>query len=120
MLEVISAECYGYVYKTEDADQEISFLNEKYALLTLGGSSDESMVMHPVLRDYLRSVFNATQRERRSYVLKRIAFWHWRRGEYLHSINAALQASDHRWASVVSDSIILDEPRDYSRPGKEC
>lgn len=108
MLEVISTECYGYVYKTEDADQEISFLNEKYALLTLGGSSDESMVMHPVLRDYLRSVFNATQRERRSYVLKRIAFWHWRRGEYLHSINAALQASDHRWASVVSDSIILD------------
>ncbi|WP_322002802.1 LuxR C-terminal-related transcriptional regulator [Marinobacter alexandrii] len=108
MLEEISAECYDYVYKTEEADREISFLNENYALLSPTGSSDECMVMHPVLREYLRSLFNATQRERRSYVLKRVAFWHWRRGEYLHSINAALEASDHRWARVVNDSIILD------------
>ena len=108
MLEEISAECYDYVYKTEEADQEISFLNEKCALLAPTASSGRSMAMHPVLREYLRSVFNATQRERRSYVLKRVAFWHWRRGEYLHSINAALEASDHRWARVVSDSIILD------------
>lgn len=108
MLEVISAECYGYVYKTEEADQEIAFLNEHYALLSPTGASGESMVIHPVLREYLRRVFNTSHRERRSYVLKRVAFWHWRRGEYLHSINAALEASDHRWARVVSDSIILD------------
>ena len=108
MLEVISAECYGYVYKTEEADREISFLNENYALLAPTGASGESMVMHPVLREYLRSLFNTTQRERRSYVLKRVAFWHWRKGEYLHSINAAMEASDHRWSRVVSDSIILD------------
>jgi len=108
MLEVISAECYGYVYKTEEADREITFLNEHYALLAPTGTSADRMDMHPVLREYLRSLFNTTQRERRSYVLKRVAFWHWRRGEYLHSINAALEASDHRWARVVSDSIILD------------
>jgi ATP/maltotriose-dependent transcriptional regulator MalT len=108
MLEEISAECYDYVYKTQQADQEISFLNEKFALLAPTASSGKRLTMHPVLREYLRSVFSATQRERRSYVLKRVAFWHWRRGEYLHSINVALEASDHRWARVVSDSIILD------------
>lgn len=108
MLEEISADCYGYVFKTEGADQEISFLNENYALLSPIGSSGDCMVLHPVLREYLRGLFNATQRERRSYVLKRVAFWHWRRGEYLHSINAAIEASDHRWARVVNDSIILD------------
>lgn len=108
MLEEISAECYDYVYKTEGADQEISFLNEKFALLAPKPSSSRSIVMHPVLREYLRSVFNATQLERRSYILKRVAFWHWRRGEHLHSINVAQEASDHRWARVVSDSIILD------------
>lgn len=108
MLEEISAECYDYVYKTQQADQEISFLNEKFALLAPTAASGKHLTMHPVLREYLRSVFSATQRERRSYVLKRVAFWHWRRGEYLHSINVALEASDHRWARVVSDSIILD------------
>ena len=108
MLEEISAECYDYVYKTECADQEISFLNEKFALFSPIPSSGGSMAMHPVLREYLRSVFNTTQRERRSYVLKRVAFWHWRRDEHLHSIHAAQEASDHRWARVVSDSIILD------------
>lgn len=108
MLEEISAECYDYVYKTQQADQEISFLDEKFALLAPTASSGKRLTMHPVLREYLRSVFSATQRERRSYVLKRVAFWHWRRGEYLHSINVALEASDHRWARVVSDSIILD------------
>ena len=108
MLEVISAECYGYVYKTEEADREISFLNEHYALLAPTVASGDRMDMHFVLREYLRSLFNTTQRERRSYVLKRVAFWHWRRGEYPHSIKAALEASDHRWARVVSDSIFLD------------
>ncbi len=80
MLEEISAECYDYVYKTQQADQEISFLNEKFALLAPTASSGKRLTMHPVLREYLRSVFSATQRERRSYVLKRVAFWHWRRG----------------------------------------
>ena len=108
MLEVISAECYGYVFKTEEADQEISFLDENYALLSPIGSSGDYKIVHPVLREYLRGLFNTTQRDRCSYVLKRVAFWHWRRGEYLHSINAALEASDHRWAHVMSDSIILD------------
>lgn len=108
MLEEISAECYNYVYKTEYADQEISFLSEKFALLAPSPSSGKSMVMHPVLREYMRSIFNANHRERRSYVLKRVAFWHWRRDEYFHSIHAAQEANDHRWARVVSENIILD------------
>ncbi len=108
MLEEISVACYDYVYKTEEAHKEIPFINENYALFTPTESSRECMVMHPVLREYLRGLFDSIQRERRSYVLKRVAFWHWRRGEYLHSINAAQEASDHSWARAVSDSIILD------------
>ncbi|MFX6303964.1 hypothetical protein ABTF83_19840, partial [Acinetobacter baumannii] len=53
-------------------------------------------------------VFSNEENNRRSYVLKRVAFWHWRRREFAHAISAALEAHDHRWAYSLSKDVVLD------------
>lgn len=108
MLKTITAECYDYVFKTKDAARDIVDLSQTHGLLILSGAPDLGMEMHQALRAYLRRRFDIEQSARRSYVLKRIAFWHWRRREFQHAIAAALEARDHRWAQGMSGEIMLD------------
>jgi len=109
MLESISAESYDYVFKTSNAAGVIARLESVHALLTPAKGDDScGQKIHPVLRAFLRDVFSNEEGDRRSYVLKRVAFWHWRRREFAHAISAALEAHDHRWAHSLSKDMVLD------------
>lgn len=107
MLESISSESYDYVFKTSSSAGLISRIESVHGLLTRCDDHRE-LKIQPVLRAFLRDLFNEKEGHRRSYILKRVAFWHWRRREFAQAISAALEAHDHRWAHSLSKDVILD------------
>lgn len=106
MLEAITPASYDYVFKTRDAARAMILLSGELGLLMPG---DESRYeLNPALRRYLRARFTAEKADRRSSILKRVALWHWRRGESRDAITAALRAHDHRWVQSLSEDFVLD------------
>lgn len=108
ILQTVNAECFNYVFKVENSRNEIELLLSEYSILQYTDSPGRFEFINPVLRCYFNNKFKAKYRDRLSYYLKRVAFFHWRREEYIHSINTALEASDYRWARVINDNIIFD------------
>lgn len=109
MLEVVTAESYDYVFKTSSAGRVIPRLQSAHGLLASAREANgRGLTIHPVLRDFLRGRFSEEEASRRSYVLKRVAFWHWRRREFAHAMAAALEAHDYRWAHGLSRDVVLD------------
>ena len=106
MLEVITPAAYDYVFKTRNAARAMIRLSCELSLLTPGAESRYEL--NPVLRRYLRARFTAEKGDRRSSILKRVALWHWRRGEFRDAITAALWAHDHRWVQNLSEDLVLD------------
>lgn len=106
MLEAITPAAYDYVFKTRDAARAMIRLTGEFGLLT--SSAESRYELNPSLRRYLRSRFTAEKGDRRSSILKRVAFWHWRRGELRDAITAALWAHDHRWVQNLSEDLVLD------------
>ena len=106
MLEAITPAAYDYVFKTRDAARAMILLSGELGILTPGAESRYEL--NPVLRRYLRARFTAEKADRRSSILKRVALWHWRRGESRDAITAALRAHDHRWVQSLSDDLVLD------------
>lgn len=106
MLETITPAAYDYVFKTHDATRTMMLLGDRLGLLMPDcGSRYE---LNPALRRYLRARFAAGKTDVRSSVLKRVAIWHWRRGESRDAISAALRAQDHRWVRSLSEDVVLD------------
>ena len=107
-LEEITAECCDYVFKTHDSSSklaELAFLN---SILTASTDRPNCFEINPTLRAYLRNRFIEENGSRRSYFLKRIAFWHWRRKEYRLAVDVALRAQNHDWAQRLTDQALLD------------
>ncbi|WP_291846326.1 LuxR C-terminal-related transcriptional regulator [Bradyrhizobium sp.] len=108
MIDPISAESYNYAYKSANAAALIEEIDLDHLLFRPAEGDPTLFSLHPVLRDYLQHRFLARSAERKSYVLKRAAFWHWRRREFQRAVNLALRAGDHRWALGLSEDIMLD------------
>jgi len=108
MIDPISAESYNYAYKSTNAAALIEEIDLDHLLFRPAESGPTLFSLHPVLRDYLQHRFLVRSAERKSYVLKRAAFWHWRRREFQKAVNLALRAGDHRWALGLSEDIMLD------------
>lgn len=108
LLDFVTSEKYNYVFKCVNAASFIKFFSTDYILLRNVEGEPAQFTLHPVLRDFLRGITWAEKPAKRSYRLKRAAFWHWRRGEYQYAIRIALQANDSRWAVGLSEEIILD------------
>ncbi|WP_234730260.1 helix-turn-helix transcriptional regulator [Acidocella facilis] len=106
MLEAITPLAYDYVFKTRDAARSMIRLTSEFGLLT--PSAESRYELNPVLRRYLRSRFTVENGGRCSYILKRVAFWHWSRGELRYAIAAALWARDLRWIRNLKEDLILD------------
>ncbi|MBC7285025.1 LuxR C-terminal-related transcriptional regulator [Hoeflea sp.] len=107
-LEEITAEAEDYVFKVSDSGRSLAELVSRHGLLTPGVDKPNCYEMNRALQAYLRNRFIETNGYRRSNVLKRIAFWHWRRKEYRLAIEAALRAQDHSWARRLTDEVLLD------------
>ncbi|MFX9173331.1 hypothetical protein ABTN64_19190, partial [Acinetobacter baumannii] len=94
MIDPISAESYNYAYKSTNADALIREIDLDHLLFRPAENDSTLFSLHPVLRDYLQHRFLVRSAERKSYVLKRAAFWHWRRREFQKAVNLALRAGD--------------------------
>ena len=110
ILQTVTPESYRYVFKANsDLEHWLKRLSAVHGVLVAGLANDgEKLVMLPVLRDFLREELRVLMPDRISYLLKRIAYWHWRQGEYRETITAALDAHDHRWAHRVSAGVLID------------
>lgn len=108
LLDVVTPDGYNYVFKCVNAASCIKYLRTNYMLLRHVEGEQAQFTLHPVLRDFLQGITWAENPAKRSYLLKRAAFWHWRRGEYQYAIRIALRANDCRWAVGMSEGIILD------------
>lgn len=108
ILDPISAESYNYAFKSTNAAALIAEIDLDHLLFRRAESGPALFSLHPVLREHLQDRFLARNTERKSYVLKRAAFWHWRRREFQKAVNLALRAGDHRWALGLSEDIMLD------------
>src|SRR3990167_919258 len=108
LLDVVTPDGYNYVFKCVNAASCIKYLSTNYMLLRQVEGEPAQFTLHPVLRDFLQGITWAENPAKRSYLLKRAAFWHWRRGEYQYAIRIALRANDCRWAVGMSEGIILD------------
>jgi ATP/maltotriose-dependent transcriptional regulator MalT len=107
-LEEITAEACDYVFKTHDSRSKLAELASLNSLLTASIDRPNCFEINPTLRAYLRNRFIEDHRSRRSYFLKRIAFWHWRRKEHRLVVDVALRAQDHNWAQRLTDQALLD------------
>lgn len=108
VIDPASSESYNYVFKTNDAASLIGEIAFEHNLLRRSESHADLFILHPALRGYFQDRFLARSPERVSYILKRAAFWHWRRREFQQAVNLALRAGDHRWAHGLSEDIMLD------------
>ncbi|KAB2535696.1 LuxR family transcriptional regulator [Salipiger aestuarii] len=107
-LEEITAEACDYVFKTHDSAGKLAELASLNSLLTTSSDRPNCFELNPTLRAYLRNRFIEEYGSRRSYFLKRIAFWHWRRSEHRLVVDVALRAQDHNWAQRLTDQALLD------------
>ncbi|SEQ94074.1 helix-turn-helix transcriptional regulator [Thalassovita taeanensis] len=107
-LEEITSEACDYVFKTHDSGSKLAELASLNSLLTASIDRPNCFEINPTLRAYLRNRFIEENGSRRSYFLKRIAFWHWRRKEHRLVVDVALRAQDHNWAQRLSDQALLD------------
>lgn len=107
-LEKITAEASDYVFKVEDSAHKLAELASRHGLLTSSVDEPNRYEMNRALQGYLRNRFVEKTGARRSYFLKRIAFWHWRRREYRVVVAVGLRAHDHSWAQRLTDQALLD------------
>jgi len=107
-LEKITAEASDYVFKIDDSAHKLAELASRHGLLTSSVDKPNLYEMNRALKEYLRNRFIEKHGPRRSYFLKRIAFWHWRRNEYRIVVEVGLRAHDHSWAQRLTDQALLD------------
>ncbi|PYC47991.1 helix-turn-helix transcriptional regulator [Litorivita pollutaquae] len=107
-LEEITAEASDYVFKIDDSGHKLAELASRHGLLTSSADKPSRYEMNRALQEYLRNRFIEKYGPRRSYFLKRIAFWHWRRKEYRVVVEVGLRAHDHSWAQRLTDQALLD------------
>lgn len=107
-LEEVTIEACDYVFKTNDSGSKLAKLASLNNLLTANVDRPNCFEISPPLRAYLRNRFIEENGSRRSYYLKRIAFWHWRRKEHRLAVDVALRAQDHDWAQQLTDQALLD------------
>lgn len=107
-LEEITAEACDYAFKTDESGRKLAELVSHHSLLTASVDRLNCFEINRTLRAYLRNRFIEINGSRRSYFLKRIALWHWRRKEYRQVVNVALRARDHNWAQPFTDQALLD------------
>lgn len=108
LIGPISAESFDYTFKTTDAAAMIQEINRDHLLFGYTDTAPVFYMLHPALRDYLELSYLSHDSRHKSYILKRSAFWHWRKREFKQAIDHALRAGDHRWARGLSEDIILD------------
>ncbi|HBP5656351.1 TPA: helix-turn-helix transcriptional regulator [Pseudomonas aeruginosa] len=108
LLDFVTPDQYNYVFKCVNGVSCIKYLSTNYMLLRHVSGEPAQFTLHPVLRNFLREITWTENPAKRSYLLKRAAFWNWRRGEYQYAIRISLRANDCRWAVSMSERIILD------------
>ena len=108
ILHEVSTESFNYVFKVKDSASEIQRALHDYRILQNTEKPNNYKFINPVVKHYFKRKFEIKYSQQRSYFLKRIAFFHWHRGEYENAINTAINASDYRWAPVISQNIIFD------------
>ena len=107
-LEEITAYCSDYVFKINDSSCKLAELASRHGLLISSVEKPKCYEMNRALKEYLRNRFIEANGSRRSYFLKRIAFWHWRKKEYRLVVDVALRAHDHNWAKRLTDQALFD------------
>jgi LuxR family maltose regulon positive regulatory protein len=108
LLDFVTYDSYNYVFKCTNATNFIRFFSVDYMLFRPVKGEAAQFTLHPVLRDFLQRITWTENPAKKSYLLKRAAFWHWRRGEFQYAIRIALRENNSRWAVGLSEEIILD------------